>query len=73
MFWYSVSADPCLCLFTGLKITDTDFTSVTLLQVDANIIFIWCSYIGGNEEEGHFSLINEACSMLVRFSLLSTQ
>lgn len=22
-----------------------------------------CSYIGGSEFEGHFSLINEACSM----------
>lgn len=31
-----------------------------------NLLFISCSYIGGNESEGHFSLINEACSMLVR-------
>lgn len=28
---------------------------------------ISCSYIGGTESEGHFSLINEACSMSVRF------
>lgn len=27
----------------------------------------FCSYIGGTESEGHFSLINEACSMLVRY------
>jgi len=26
----------------------------------------FCRYIGGNESEGHFSVINEACSMLVR-------
>ncbi|RVW99235.1 Sphingosine-1-phosphate lyase [Vitis vinifera] len=27
-------------------------------------------YIGGSESEGHFSLINEACSMSVRYALL---
>jgi len=28
-------------------------------------LFISCSYIGGDESGGHFSVINEACSMLV--------
>lgn len=27
------------------------------------------SYIGGDESEGHFTVINEACSMLVRCCL----
>lgn len=59
-----------LCLFTGLKTTDTDFISVSLLQVEMLTAYLFlCSYIGGNEQEGHFSLINEACSMLVKFSL----
>ena len=34
-------------------------------------VFLLSSYIGGSESEGHFSLINEACSMLVRYGTCS--
>ena len=30
-------------------------------------VLFFSSYIGGSESEGHFSVINEACSMLVRY------
>lgn len=51
----------CFYLFGGVHLvvrrTDT-FSSFKL--------FISCSYIGGSESSEHFSVINEACSMLVR-------
>jgi len=34
------------------------------------LLFISCSYIGGSESDGHFSVINEACSMLVTLQSL---
>ncbi|KAJ6414747.1 hypothetical protein OIU84_003709 [Salix udensis] len=51
-------------------------TVIEKLKEEKSNDVVWqgkCSgtvYIGGSESEGHFSLINEACSMLVRYGTL---
>lgn len=44
------------------------FATQLIVQVFLTLCVLF-SYIAGSEQEGHFSLINEACSMSVRCNL----
>lgn len=66
--WHGKANALVQCTFTVNKVDIGNYQKNLFINtwLILMILDLFGSYIKGSEYEGHFSLINEACSMLVR-------
>ena len=67
--WFGKANALVQCMFRNLTVYPLAkkywLNKIMLWCLQFQCLALVCSYIGGSESEGHFSVINDACSMLV--------